>query len=790
MNAEIEPSMDGVDAPVQHQHRHVRRRRLALERAGERHAPAARRTSDVVDDRRGRGSRVRRGDRRDRRSVAPRPSPVDPAVGVPGARGTRCLPTIRSRARGRRRIGSAHGDPTARDPDGEHDRRAALPERLRRARRCATDRPRTTSTGSTNRSSSSSIVDGARTLARFIADWYAGARRRCRPSRACRSWSRSSSAAAGEHVADRLVTAIALGEFVPGQRLPSERELASTLGVSRTTIREAIQRLAALGYVEVRRGRTGGAFVLEGMGPEANEMIRRTLLPEWSNLEGLLDFRQLIEPLIARTAACADRGRGRGRDPRRAERLRRRRRRSRGVACRRPGGPRRDRQGDREPVPGEPERPDPPADQPGLRCRAVQPRDPCPRREGPHRARRGGDRREGHDGRPDRRASLPTDGDGAARPGVPDRSSARTGAAAVSPRARYDRPSAAPGDPGDRRDEHLRVPDDPPGARATRCRRCSGSGRPRRTSRRSARSSGLDRPLLAQYLTWAGGAAARELRAGLHQPRAGLDAARPAAARHDRADPAVDDARGRWSAFRSVSGRRRGPAPVRQATEGFVVAGIAITDFWLGIMLVLLFAGIWQVLPPSGYVPFLKDPVAEPPVPGPPGARARVRRGRLHPAHHARRDGGGARHPVRPVPAREGDPRSAGSSTGTRSATPLPPIVTVIGIQFGVLLGGAIVIESLFALPGVGRLIVTSIQQRNYVVVQGGRARRRDAVHPGDARDRPDRRMARPADRRGSRVVSVAVASSGGGAEGGLAPRDPGVAEGPVGVRHPHGAWR
>ena len=49
-----------------------------------------------------------------------------------------------------------------------------------------------------------------------------------------------------------------------------------------------------------------------------------------------------------------------------------------------------------------------------------------------------------------------------------------------------------------------------------------------------------------------------------------------------------------------------------------------------------------------------------------------------------------------------------------------PPIVTVIGIQFGVLLGGAIVIESLFALPGVGRLIVTSIQQRNYVVVQGG----------------------------------------------------------------------
>jgi len=108
---------------------------------------------------------------------------------------------------------------------------------------------------------------------------------------------------AGEHVADRLVTAVALGEFVPGQRLPTERDLASTLGVSRTTVREAIQRLSALGYVEVRRGRSGGAFVLTGTGPESGDMIRRTLLPEWGSLELLFDLRQLIEPLIARTAA-------------------------------------------------------------------------------------------------------------------------------------------------------------------------------------------------------------------------------------------------------------------------------------------------------------------------------------------------------------------------------------------------------------------------------------------------------------------------------------------------------
>lgn len=108
---------------------------------------------------------------------------------------------------------------------------------------------------------------------------------------------------AGEHVADRLVTAIALGEFVPGQRLPSERELSSTLGVGRTTVREAMQRLAALGYVEVRRGRSGGAFVKTSWGPQAREMVRRTLLPGWERFERLFDFRQLVEPLIARTAA-------------------------------------------------------------------------------------------------------------------------------------------------------------------------------------------------------------------------------------------------------------------------------------------------------------------------------------------------------------------------------------------------------------------------------------------------------------------------------------------------------
>lgn len=108
---------------------------------------------------------------------------------------------------------------------------------------------------------------------------------------------------AGERIAERFVTAIALGEFVLGQQLPSERELATMLEVSRTTVREALQRLHAAGYVTTRRGRGGGTFVQTGHGAEADDMIRRTLLPAWAELSEILDFRQLIEQQIARTAA-------------------------------------------------------------------------------------------------------------------------------------------------------------------------------------------------------------------------------------------------------------------------------------------------------------------------------------------------------------------------------------------------------------------------------------------------------------------------------------------------------
>lgn len=102
---------------------------------------------------------------------------------------------------------------------------------------------------------------------------------------------------------DRLVTAIAVGEFQPGQRLPSERELSTQLGVSRNTVREALARVARLGMLDIRRGRNGGAYVTSQWTDRTASSVRATLEPVWSELETAFDMRRLVESLVAATAA-------------------------------------------------------------------------------------------------------------------------------------------------------------------------------------------------------------------------------------------------------------------------------------------------------------------------------------------------------------------------------------------------------------------------------------------------------------------------------------------------------
>ncbi len=103
---------------------------------------------------------------------------------------------------------------------------------------------------------------------------------------------------------DRLVTAIAVGEYSPGERLPPERELAASLGVSRQTVRQALQQVTELGLIETRRGRAGGAFVAEMSWEDvAPDVARRTLETEIPRLQELYDYRCMVEGMIARAAA-------------------------------------------------------------------------------------------------------------------------------------------------------------------------------------------------------------------------------------------------------------------------------------------------------------------------------------------------------------------------------------------------------------------------------------------------------------------------------------------------------
>jgi peptide/nickel transport system permease protein len=47
------------------------------------------------------------------------------------------------------------------------------------------------------------------------------------------------------------------------------------------------------------------------------------------------------------------------------------------------------------------------------------------------------------------------------------------------------------------------------------------------------------------------------------------------------------------------------------------------------------------------------------------------------------------------------------------------PVITVVGVQFGVLLGGAVIVETVFAWPGVGRLLIDAVSARDFPLVQG-----------------------------------------------------------------------
>jgi DNA-binding FadR family transcriptional regulator len=97
-----------------------------------------------------------------------------------------------------------------------------------------------------------------------------------------------------EEVADRIAADIRAGRLSPGERLPSERELARRLGVGRASVREAIAALQVAGMIDTRPG--SGSFVAAGAAERSTETRD-------SSPSDLLETRALLEPAVARLAA-------------------------------------------------------------------------------------------------------------------------------------------------------------------------------------------------------------------------------------------------------------------------------------------------------------------------------------------------------------------------------------------------------------------------------------------------------------------------------------------------------
>src|SRR5688500_5585487 len=100
-----------------------------------------------------------------------------------------------------------------------------------------------------------------------------------------------------EETVERLGTAIRLGLLPPGAQLPPERDLAEQLGISRSTLRQALTAMIQSGHLVAVRGRGGGWFVADPLPPAESERVE---LAEWREL---LDYRIAVELGVVLLAA-------------------------------------------------------------------------------------------------------------------------------------------------------------------------------------------------------------------------------------------------------------------------------------------------------------------------------------------------------------------------------------------------------------------------------------------------------------------------------------------------------
>jgi peptide/nickel transport system permease protein len=162
----------------------------------------------------------------------------------------------------------------------------------------------------------------------------------------------------------------------------------------------------------------------------------------------------------------------------------------------------------------------------------------------------------------------------------------------------------------------------------------------------------------------------------------------------------------------------RKDTPADWAANGAALFGISTPNFWLGIMMILLFSVELGWLPPSGYVPLFEDPVqslATTIMPafvlGTGVASVLMRHTRAAMLTAMSQDY------VRTARAKGLKERVVVWKHALRNA--LIPVVTLGAIEFGRLLAGAVLTEQIFTIPGFGKLIVDAVFNRDYPVVQG-----------------------------------------------------------------------
>lgn len=138
--------------------------------------------------------------------------------------------------------------------------------------------------------------------------------------------------------------------------------------------------------------------------------------------------------------------------------------------------------------------------------------------------------------------------------------------------------------------------------------------------------------------------------------------------------------------------------------------GISMPMFWIGLLMILLFSVKLGWLPPSGlnsWQALIMPAIAL----GAQSIAVLTRMTRSSMLEVIRQDY------VRMVRAKGQSEKSIIFGHAFKNA--LIPIITIVGLQFGYLLGGAIITESVFSIPGLGRLMIDSIKNRNFPVVQG-----------------------------------------------------------------------